>query len=290
MRGRPAALAAFAIGAALAAGALEWPVEQRIVTGTFGEDRGDHFHLGIDIGGGEQTVRPVLPGELVFRYEENADYTSLPRGVGSFAVIRHQDDVLSVYCHLQRDPARPVRTTFDAREPVGIIGDTGYSEGKHLHFSVYDGQTGSWVNPLSLLPPVADREPPVVKRLALRRGDRVTDLVPGVVVPSGPAEVLVETYDVRGDVRFLWPLAPYVVRLSLNGAEVTRLTFEALEVREGRMVLLGTTRAAPDVYATDRLLRLGTVELRRGESHLLAVVRDFAGNEAAREVFFTVRD
>jgi hypothetical protein len=285
-----AVVVSLALGAALAAGALEWPVSERIVTGTFGEDRGDHFHLGIDIGGGEQVVRPVLPGELVFRYEENADYTSLPRGVGSFAVIRHQDDVLSVYCHLRRDLARPAGTTFTVRDPVGVTGDTGASEGTHLHFSVYDGQTGSWVNPLSLLPPVADREPPVVKRIALRRGDRVTDLATDVVVPSGPAEVLVETYDVRGDVRFLWPLAPYAVRLVLNGAEVARFAFEALEVREGRMVLLGTAFAAPDVYATDRVLRLGTVDLRGGESHLIAVVRDFAGNEATREVFFTVRD
>jgi hypothetical protein len=285
-----AVVALLALGAALAAGALEWPVSERIVTGTFGEDRGDHFHLGIDIGGGGQVVRPVLPGELVFRYEENADYTSLPRGVGSFAVIRHQDDVLSVYCHLRRDLARPALTTFTVRDPVGIMGDTGYSEGTHLHFSVFDGETGSWVNPLSLLPPVADRDAPVVKRIALRRGDRVTDLVPGVVVPSGPAEVLVEAYDVRGDVRFLWPLAPYAVRLVLNGAEAMRFAFEALEVREGRMVLLGTALAAPDVYATDRLLRLGTVDLRGGESHLIAVVRDFAGNEATREVFFTVRD
>ncbi len=285
-----AAAALLALGAAFAAGALEWPVSERIVTGTFGEDRGDHFHLGIDIGGGEQVVHPVLPGELVFRYEENADYTSLPRGVGSFAVIRHQDDVLSVYCHLRRDLARPALTAFTARDPVGVIGDTGYSEGKHLHFSVYDGQTGSWVNPLSLLPPVADRDPPVVKRIALRRGDRMTDLAPGAIVTSGPAEVLVETYDVRGDVRFLWPLAPYAVNLELNGAEVAHLAFEALEVREGRMVLLGTTLAAPEVYATDRLLRLGTVELRGGQSRLLVVVRDFAGNAAAREVFFTVRD
>ena len=125
-----------------------------IVTGTFGEDRGDHFHLGIDIGGGEQVVRPVLPGELVFRYEENADYTSLPRGVGSFAVIRHQDDVLSVYCHLRARtrsarrarPSPPATRWASSATPA-------YSEGKHLHFMVFDGETGSWVNPLSLLPP-----------------------------------------------------------------------------------------------------------------------------------------
>ena len=28
--------------------ALDWPVANLIITGTFGEDRGDHFHNGID--------------------------------------------------------------------------------------------------------------------------------------------------------------------------------------------------------------------------------------------------
>lgn len=290
MRRRLSAAAALVVAFAAAAHALEWPVAARIVTGTFGEDRGDHFHLGIDIGGGEQTVRPVLAGELVFRYEENADYTSLPRGVGSFAVLRHQDDVLSLYCHLRRELVRPARTTFTVRDALGTIGDTGYSEGKHLHFSVFDGQTGSWVNPLSLLPPVADREPPVVRRLALRIDGRTVELGPGVTVPSGPADVLVEAYDVRGDVRFLWPLAPYAVYVELGGAEAARIAFEALQAREGRMVLQGTSLAAADVFAADRLLRLGTVTLRGGESHLRAVARDYAGNEASREVFFTVRN
>jgi len=65
---------------------LDWPVSSRIITGTFGEDRGDHFHNGIDIGGGSQDVHPVLPGELVFRFDDASDYSSLPRGVGSFVV------------------------------------------------------------------------------------------------------------------------------------------------------------------------------------------------------------
>jgi hypothetical protein len=59
-------------------------------------------------------------------------------------------------------------------------------------------------------------------------------------------------------------------------------------VTEGRTLLAGAALAAVEVYASDRLYRLGTVELRGGESHLLAVARDFAGNEGSREVFFTV--
>ena len=89
--------------------ALDWPVTDRIITGTFGEDRGDHFHHGIDLGGGDQEVHPVLPGELVFRYDEEDDYSSLPRGVGSFVVLHHEQDILSFYAHLQKGSLGPIR-------------------------------------------------------------------------------------------------------------------------------------------------------------------------------------
>ncbi len=172
---------------ALAAGpasALEWPVAKPVITGNFGEDRGDHFHLGVDLGGGEQPVYPALPGELVFRYEENADYSSLPRGVGSFVVLSHPDNVLTVYCHLKTDDRRPTTTKYAARDVLGILGETGASEGKHLHLMVYDGETRSFVNPLSLLPPIPDHQVPTIGRIALRYGDRLVDLLADAPVPA----------------------------------------------------------------------------------------------------------
>ena len=283
-------LAALVLVAPLSLSALDWPVGRAVLTATFGEDRTDHFHNGIDIGGGEQDVQPFLPGELVFRYEENSDYTSLPRGVGSFVVVHHADDIETVYCHLKRGTIDPRRTTYGARDRIGVMGDTGYSEGTHLHFIVRDEQSASYVNPLSLLPAIADAQAPVIRRVALAIGDQVRTLAPGAIVPSGRGTVLAEIYDPRADVKFLWPMAPYGVRLSVDGKEIARVSFDALQVVEGRMVLRGTRLASRDVYAADGMMRCGEVDLRPGTSHLLLTVRDFAGNETSRELPFTVRD
>lgn len=285
------ALGAALLGvAAVPAAALDWPVASRVVTGNFGESRGDHFHLGIDLGGGRQEVFPVLAGELVFRYEENEDFTSLPRGVGSFAVLRHAGSVLSIYAHLERDSLHSDRALFSTRDPIGVTGDTGASEGRHLHLEIYDGETRSFVNPRSLLPPLPDHQTPSIRKVMLRIGDRTFTLTPEAVVPAGRAEVLLEAWDAREDVTFRWPMAPYAVRLSLNGKEISRIVFDAVEERRGRMTLRGTDLGASEVYASGDLVRLGTVELRGGQSHLLATVRDFAGNEASRELFFSVRE
>ncbi len=120
-----ACLAAAAGPAARTAEGLDWPVRRPVLTATFGEERTDHFHNGIDLGGGEQDVLAVLPGELVFRAEEEAEYSSLPRGVGSFLVLRHDDGIESVYCHLKKGSVDTRRVRYTASQKVGVMGDTG---------------------------------------------------------------------------------------------------------------------------------------------------------------------
>jgi hypothetical protein len=286
----PALISAALLLPVLPLGALDWPVKDRILTGTFGEDRRDHFHLGIDLGGGEQEVRPVLAGELLFRYDEGDSYTSLPRGVGSFVVLHHSQDILSFYCHLQKGSLGPIRTAYSPLDRIGIIGDTGHSDGKHLHFAVYDEEAGSWINPLSVLPPLPDAQPPVIKRVLLSIGEQVQPLDSGVTVRAGHGEILVEAYDLREDVRFHWPLAPYSVRFSLDGKEVARILFDSLLASDGRMIVGGTGLTRENVYRGEGLLRCGVVELRAGESRLHIAVRDFAGNETVRDISFTIAE
>jgi hypothetical protein len=277
------------LAGALSAAALDWPVAKKVLTGNFGESREDHLHSGIDIGGGEQDVHPIVDGEMVFRYDENADYTSFPRGVGSFVVLQHADKILSVYCHLKKGTPQ-TRARVTAADSVGTEGDTGYSEGTHLHISVYDRETAAYLNPLTILPPLRDTQAPVIRRMALKVGDSVVPIESGVTVSPGQGEILADAYDPREDVRFLWPMAPYALRLSLNGKEVSKIVFDSIQVVDGRSVVGSTRRGVGELYGADNLVRCGTVELRGGESHIMLAVRDFAGNETVKEAFFTIRE
>ncbi len=269
---------------------LDWPVARPVITGTFGEDRGDHFHNGLDIGAGGQEVHPVLPGELVFRYDENDDYGSLPRGTGTTVVLHHEQNILSIYFHLKDGSLGPIRTSYQPTDTLGIVGDSGRSEGPALHFGVYDEETGSSINPLTFLPPLADTQPPVIRRVFLSSGDQRLPLQDGVVVKPGRAVVLADASDLREDVKFSWPLALYIVSLSLDGTQVAKMAFDSLQVTGGKTVVSGTSLDRAGVYGSDGLLRCGAIDLRAGESHLRVSVRDFAGNETAREISLTVRE
>jgi hypothetical protein len=270
--------------------ALDWPVARPVITGTFGEDRGDHFHNGLDIGGGDQQVHPVLPGELVFRYDENEDYSSLPRGTGTTVVLHHEQNILSIYFHLKDGSLGPVRSSYQASDALGVAGDSGRSEGTSLHFGVYDEETGASINPLTFLPPLADAQPPVIRRVFLSMGGQKLLLQDGAVVKPGKAIVLADASDLREDVKFSWPLAPYSVSVSLDGAQAAKTAFDSLQVNDGKTVVSGPLLDRTGVYGSDGLLRCGTIDLRAGESHIHVSLRDFAGNETSREIGLTVRE
>jgi hypothetical protein len=71
---------------------------------------------------------------------------------------------------------------------------------------------------------------------------------------------------------------------------MSRIVFDSLQVREGRMVLHDTLLRAEDLYTREGMIACGAVELRRGESHVLIAARDFAGNETVRQISFTVQE
>jgi hypothetical protein len=205
-------------------------------------------------------------------------------------VLHHEQNILSVYFHLLNGSLGPVRAQYLQADKLGTVGGSGRSEGPDLHFAVYDEETGSSVNPLTFLPPLPDAQAPVIRRVYLSVGDQRLLLQDGAVVKPGKGSVLADAYDLREDVKFSWPLAPYSVSLSLDGAHVSTITFDSLQVSDGRMVVSGSPLDRAGVYGSDGLLRCGSIELREGESHLRVSVKDFAGNETSREISLTVRE
>ena len=276
--------------------AFDWPLEQIVLSSTFGEHRGDHFHAGIDLAGGEQPIFPISPGELVFSYREGEDYSSLPVGLGNFVVLQHQGGIRSLYAHLAEGSLDPTRRLYDRSRPLGVVGSSGYSSGKHLHLTIVDTEMDTIINPLLLLPPLPDGQAPVIKDVSIRSGQDLIGLEDGMTVNRAEVEVFATIYDLREDISFLWKLAPYKVFLSQDGREISNFTFDSLlssrTVDPGlgvrRLVLTNTEREFSELYESSWLLRLGTINLIPGETALTVFASDFAGNESSKGYALTV--
>ncbi len=288
-------LAAALLAAALPAAGFDWPVARVVLTATFGESRGDHFHSGVDLGGGDQEVRPIAAGEVVFSFEEGEDRGSVPVGLGSFLVLQHQGGVRSLYGHLERGSMRRDRLRFDGSEVLGRVGATGYSLGKHLHLTIIDTEMRSLINPLAVLPPLPDRQAPVIKDLQLRSGREAVPARSGASFRQGTAQVLVQAYDLREDVSFAWRMAVYRLSLYQDGREVASLRLDGLHEKlrpDGTpaLCLLGSNLAFDELYEGEWLLRLGEVKLVPGQTTLSLFAADYAGNESSRDFPLNVTD
>jgi murein DD-endopeptidase MepM/ murein hydrolase activator NlpD len=124
---------------------FRWPVRGWI-TSRFGW-REDPFtgtrsyHSGLDIGSGRGT--PVLAA-----MEGRVSATGYSATLGNYVLVAHHSGWQSFYGHLDSILARPGQSVGLGTK-IGLVGNTGYSTGPHLHFSVY--KYGRLVNPAGVL-------------------------------------------------------------------------------------------------------------------------------------------
>jgi len=112
-------------------GAFGWPVPSKyLITGTYGEDRSDHFHAGIDIDGYGQDGSPIVAsaaGIVIL-----AEYYG---GYGNCVIIDHGNGYTTLYGHMS-GYAVSVGDSVGAGQTIGYLGSTGNSTGTHCHFEI----------------------------------------------------------------------------------------------------------------------------------------------------------
>ena len=136
------------------------------LAGSFGELRSNHFHSGVDFRTNQRTGFPV--------YATADGYISRLRvqnsGFGLALYINHPNGYTSVYGHLQtpvgaildyvkathyKEKAyeiemfpKPDELPVTKGKLIGLSGNTGSSEGPHLHFEIRDSKTEFVINPI----------------------------------------------------------------------------------------------------------------------------------------------
>ncbi len=155
------------------------------LSGTFGEFRATHFHAGLDIktqGKEGFDVRAIKAGSLK---RINVSIS----GYGKCLYIQHADGTTSVYAHLQKFAPKIEayikkyqyekeqftiqrylklnELTLEEGEIIGFSGNTGGSEGPHLHFEIRDTKSSNPLNPLQLGLAIEDSLRPVIQGLYL---------------------------------------------------------------------------------------------------------------------------
>jgi murein DD-endopeptidase MepM/ murein hydrolase activator NlpD len=127
-------------GGAVGSGAFVWPADSRSLSGN------DYWsgHLGIDISAGEGAPVYAADSGVVTMAQGGYNY-----GYGNVIQIDHGNGYSTVYAHLSVIGVSPCQSV-NASQWIGSAGNTGNSQGAHLHFEVRQG--GGFINPWFVLP------------------------------------------------------------------------------------------------------------------------------------------
>ena len=129
------------------AGVLRWPIANKRVTQGYGATsfarsrygyRGK-WHNGVDIGSPLGTEISATDDGVVVNAGDQDRYCR-KGAYGKFVVLRHSNNLVTLYAHLSRI-AVEAGSAIKRGDLLGYVGNTGYSKGAHLHFTVYDGKT-----------------------------------------------------------------------------------------------------------------------------------------------------
>ncbi|MFI5153124.1 MAG: peptidoglycan DD-metalloendopeptidase family protein [Chitinophagales bacterium] len=151
----------------------------------FGELRQNHFHMGLDIRTEKKENLPVLAAADGYIARIRVE----PFGFGQAIYINHPNGYTTVYAHLNK--FFPVLETYVKQEqykkeswkiyleiPPGMFpvkkgsliaysGNTGGSQGPHLHFEIRNTADDTNLNPMLFGLPIADNTRPTIQRIAI---------------------------------------------------------------------------------------------------------------------------
>lgn len=162
-----------------------WPTQMgKYFSSNFGENRDDHFHMGIDIKTGGKIGMEILAVEDGYISRIKSDYN----GYGKALYQRTVSGYEVVYAHLEsftpvmekvwrlqqaKRKSYKVDAQFSPREfqvqkgdLIGFSGNTGHSFAPHLHFE-YRSSKSVPLNPLTMAFDLEDNSMPVAKKIAL---------------------------------------------------------------------------------------------------------------------------
>jgi Peptidase family M23 len=154
-----------------------------ILSGNFGEIRGNHFHSGLDFKTQNKEGFPVVAAADGYVYRIKVSES----GFGNALYLQHANGYETVYAHLYSFEKKIADTVlavqynkkkfevelfpandffrFKRGDTIGYSGNTGGSAGPHLHFEIRDSIKDKPINPLLFGLNVTDTIAPVIKNL-----------------------------------------------------------------------------------------------------------------------------
>lgn len=264
-----------------------WPLDRLRFTSVFAESRHDHFHSGVDLSSYRQNIHPILPGQLLYTWQEGKDPFETPLGMGNWLAIAHGKGFVSMYLHLAPKRKHP-STEIKATSVLGQTGNTGRSSGAHLHVSIANLARGFYKNPLLRLPSVPDEINPTIKKLIINTPSGFSYIEDGdTITMTRPFPISVVIRDQLLQSERHRRLGIYRLKAYINGQLSTNYQFDKIRFRQSQARV--QKKEFANIYANGEDYLIARRQLPEGQNTIKVIAQDFAGNQSNKIFQFTIK-
>ena len=262
---------------------FRWPVTDFVFTSSFGESRGDHYHDGVDIISTDGNIHPVNSGKLLFAWNRSLFPLENYWGGGNFKILKHDNNMLSVYMHLEDgDNLQPSYTENDV---LGLMGNTGHSFGRHLHLSLLNQSGRESINPLTALPALTDTRAPEILYFYVRIGDKYVRLNDNSDIRlTQHYPLLVE---IKDSITGRENLGIYRIRVLFNGQEFINTDFKAIGFSQNNLKV--QKYSYQDIFDEKGYYKISGVQYQEGLNTAVVQAADFYGNSVEKTFNINVK-
>lgn len=256
---------------------LEWPVAEINLQRLFGQRSEGSLEQGLVLAKAG-VIRAADNGKILISLEQNGNMNGFPNTLGNAVIIKHDDDLLTVYGNLDSLERIGEQRHVDTGSILGNAGTSGWTDEGSFIFQVIDQAKKTVLNPLLLLPLLNERRDPSIRNVvAVSPSGQTYALRTVKSIRQGKYKIyadIADTVDKTGH-----ELSPFRVTVILNGSEYRSVPFELIKAEKGSLYLGSPEYRASMLYGDPERIYLGEVSLTRGKNDLVIIAYDTAGNE-----------
>lgn len=256
---------------------FRWPLNNPVLTSTYGESRSDHFHDGMDFVSSDKRVFPVKEGKLFYAWNRSLFPLENYWGGGNYKIVKHDENTVSVYMHLE--DGEKLLKEYGNDDVLGFAGNTGRSYGSHIHFSILDPVAGESINPFSLMPSYKDDRKPEIKFFYIRIDDRYIRINDNSNIRlTRHYPMLVEISDsVSSGER----LGIYTMKVNFNGNDVLNVKYDKIGLSPNGYSVSG--KDFDKLYDEAGYYKIPDLKYKEGINKFVVTVSDYNGNVSERK-------
>lgn len=266
------------LAAALAienAAAVDWPQPAETPEDfalVFSRPNGNAFSTGI-IFAKPDTVKASDTASILLRLEDSENLSMFDSPLGNTVIAVNEENLMDIYANLDEVKIAQNDYMIVEGEEIATSGKSGWQKGEWgLEFKIADIQSQTAINPLMLLPKMAESEVPHLYNISLTgKNGSSYNIAQTKTLPAGTYNLYFEGYDQK---------PPFKVTVLINGKEAETITYNMLK-KIGRSLFIGGKRnyAFDAIFPGQRRQLLATASLTKGKTLLVIQIFDIAGKE-----------